>query len=172
MLWGKTCPAFARWMIASPAAQPSRLRTLPEVLGNRGKAGLEIEMRRQKRGVQVALHRPNATGALMPALSERLLDVGTTPMTIVRELGALGGDARPVVPPVLAMVRRRIARNIPGARSPTLRPNWRCQARYEIFSVMMVSPAATISWASWPCRLLRCAARARSWWANRRRVAW
>src|SRR5262245_9910887 len=92
MLWGKTCPAFARWMVASPAAQPSRLRTLPEVLGKRGKEGLEIEMRRQKRRVQVTLHRPNATGTHMPAERERFLDVGATPMTIVREPGTLGGN--------------------------------------------------------------------------------
>ena len=45
----------------------ARLRTLPEILGKRGKEGLEIEMRRQKRGVQVTLHRPNTTGALVPA---------------------------------------------------------------------------------------------------------
>src|SRR5262245_29648847 len=42
MLCGNACPAFARWMVASPAAQPSRLRTLPEVLGKRGKEGLQI----------------------------------------------------------------------------------------------------------------------------------
>ena len=68
MLWGKTCPAFARWVVASIAAQPSRLRTLPGSLGNRGKEGLEIEMRSQKCGVQVTLHRPNATRALVPTL--------------------------------------------------------------------------------------------------------
>src|SRR5262249_62096894 len=47
MLWGRTCPAFARWMVASPAAQPSRLRTFPEILGKRGKEGPQIQMRRQ-----------------------------------------------------------------------------------------------------------------------------
>ena len=70
----------------------ARLRTLPEVLVKRGKEGLQMQMRRQKRGVQVTLHRPNATRALVPALSERLLDVGATAMAILRELGALGGD--------------------------------------------------------------------------------
>ena len=70
----------------------ARLRTLPEVLVKRGKEGLHIKMRRQKRGVQVTLHRPNATRALVPALGERLLGVGATAMAILRELGALGGD--------------------------------------------------------------------------------
>jgi hypothetical protein len=68
MLWGRTCPAFAHWMMAAPAAQPSRLRTLPGSLGKRGKEGLEMQMRRQKCRVQVALHRPYATGTLVPAL--------------------------------------------------------------------------------------------------------
>ena len=140
----------------------ARLRTLPEILGKRGMEGLEMQMRRQKRRVQVALHWPNATGTHMPAERERFLDVGATPMTILRELGALGGDARPAMPPVLATVRFNSSRNIPGARSPTLRPNCFCQARYEICSVMIVSPTATISWASWPCRLVRCAASVRS----------
>jgi len=45
----------------------ARLRTLPEILGKRGMEGLEMQMRRQKRGVQVTLHRPNAAGALVPA---------------------------------------------------------------------------------------------------------
>src|SRR5215472_709970 len=61
--------------------------------------------------------------------------------------------------------------NIPGARSPTLLPNCFCQARYEIFSVMMAFPSATISWTSRPCRLLRWAASLRSRVALRRRVA-
>ena len=65
----------------------ARLRTLPEVLGKRGKEGLQIQMRRQKRRIQVTLHRPNATGALVPAERERLLDVGATPMTILRQFG-------------------------------------------------------------------------------------
>ena len=87
MLWGRTCPAFARWMVASIAAQPSRLRTLPEVLVNRGKEGLQMQMRGQKRRIQVTLHRPNATGALVPAEREWFLDVGATSMTILRQFG-------------------------------------------------------------------------------------
>ena len=65
----------------------ARLRTLPEVLGKRGKEGLEIQMSGQKCRVQVALHRPNPAGARMPALGEWFLDVGATAMTIVREPG-------------------------------------------------------------------------------------
>ena len=48
----------------------ARLRTLPEVLGKRGKEGLQIKMGRQKRRVQVTLHRANATGALRASASE------------------------------------------------------------------------------------------------------
>ena len=65
----------------------ARLRTFPGSLGKRGKEGLHIKMRRQKRRVQVTLHRANPARALVPALGERLLDVGATPMTILRELG-------------------------------------------------------------------------------------
>jgi hypothetical protein len=65
----------------------ARLRTLPVGLGKRGKEGLEIEMRRQKRRVQVTLYRANATRALVPTLRERLLDVGATAMTELRQLG-------------------------------------------------------------------------------------
>src|SRR5215467_14023616 len=66
MLWGRTCPAFARWIFASPAAQPSRLRTLPEILGKRGKAGLKIgdarpETRSTGRAAPAQCHR--GTGA-------------------------------------------------------------------------------------------------------------
>src|ERR1051326_4647569 len=78
----------------------ARLRTLPVSLGKRGKEGLQMQMRRQKRRVQVTLHRANPTRALVPALGERFLDVGATAMTILRELGALRGDARPAVLPV------------------------------------------------------------------------
>src|ERR1051326_7936799 len=67
----------------------ARLRTLPAGLGKRGKEGLHVEMRRQKRRVRVTLHRPNPTRAHMPALGERFPDVGATPMTILRELGTL-----------------------------------------------------------------------------------
>ena len=70
----------------------ARLRTLPGSLGKRGKESLQIEMRRQKRGVQVTLHRPNATGTHLPAQRQRLFDVGATAMAILRELGALGGN--------------------------------------------------------------------------------
>ena len=46
----------------------ARLRTLPGSLGDRGKESLEMQMRRQKCRVQVTLHRPNPTGALVPSL--------------------------------------------------------------------------------------------------------
>ena len=70
----------------------ARLRTLPGGLGNRGKEGLHIKMRGQKCGVQVTLHWANPARALVPSLSERLLDVGATAMAILRELGTLRGD--------------------------------------------------------------------------------
>src|SRR5215813_9013157 len=44
---------------------------------------------------------PIPHGRLSPALGERLPDVGATAMTILRQLGALGGDARPGCRPYL-----------------------------------------------------------------------
>ena len=55
----------------------ARLRTFPgnDILGTRGDAiCCWIEIGGQKRGIQVALYRPDATGALVPALRERLGD--------------------------------------------------------------------------------------------------
>ena len=70
----------------------ARLRTFPVSLGKRGKEGLQIEMRRQKRRVQVTLHRPNATSALVPTHRQRFLEIRTAAMTILGQFGALRGD--------------------------------------------------------------------------------
>src|SRR5258707_11968865 len=65
--------AFFDSLVCCPQA---RLRTLPgnDILGTRGGEFCWIEIGRQKRRVQIALHRPDATGALMPALPQRLFD--------------------------------------------------------------------------------------------------
>jgi hypothetical protein len=44
----------------------------------------------QEGRIQIALHWPNATFAVMPTLRERFLDVGTTAMTVLRQFGGVG----------------------------------------------------------------------------------
>src|SRR5262249_12593741 len=65
----------------------ARLRTFPgyRVPGTRGNGICWIKVGRQEGRVQVTLHRANATGALVPAERERLLDGGATAMTILRQ---------------------------------------------------------------------------------------
>ena len=92
MLWGKTCPSHATLVDILYCCPQARLRTFPGGLGNRGDESSEIKMGRQESGVQIALHRPNAAFTLMPALPERLLDVGATAMTVLRQFGGAGGD--------------------------------------------------------------------------------
>jgi hypothetical protein len=67
------------------ARLPAHPGTFPgnDKLGTRGDGICWIEIGRQKRGVQVALHRPDATWALVPALRERLSDERSASMTIL-----------------------------------------------------------------------------------------
>src|SRR5260370_32553907 len=51
-------------------------------------------MSRKERRVQVALHRPDATGAVVPALRERLFDVALTAVTVLGQFGAARGELR------------------------------------------------------------------------------
>jgi hypothetical protein len=82
--------AFFGSLVCCPQA---RLRTFPvlSILGTRGQNIWESEMGSQKRGIEVSLHRPHATGALMPTLRERLFRRLTTAMT---KLGEFGGERR------------------------------------------------------------------------------
>ena len=91
---GRGCPALARWMVNSYAAQPSRLRTfpVPRVPGTRGKQICRIQIGGQKRRVEVTLDGPNATGALVPALPQRLRNELAAAMTELGEFGAARGD--------------------------------------------------------------------------------
>src|SRR5260221_4390427 len=70
--------AFFDSLVCCPQARlPAHPGTFPgnDILGTRGDAiYCWIEIGLQKRGIQVALHRPDATGAVMPALPERLFD--------------------------------------------------------------------------------------------------
>jgi len=66
------------------ARLPAHPGTFPGVdkLGTRGDALLcWIKIGSQKRGIEIALYRPNATWALVPALPERLCDRLATAMT-------------------------------------------------------------------------------------------
>ena len=46
----------------------ARLRTFPDVLGDRGVCLLRFQVGEQESRVQVTLHRPKTAGALVPAL--------------------------------------------------------------------------------------------------------
>jgi hypothetical protein len=50
----------------------------------------EVEMQRQEGRIQIPLHWPNATGTLMPALCERLLDVVAAAMTVLGQFAGVG----------------------------------------------------------------------------------
>ena len=71
------------------ASAPSQI---PTVLGTRGDGFCWIKIGGQKRGVQVALHRPDATRALVPTLRERLLDERATAMTPLGQFGGACGN--------------------------------------------------------------------------------
>src|SRR5713101_1767076 len=52
----------------------------------------EIQIGRQKRRVEISLHWANATGALMPALRQRLFDRLATAVTELAEFGRARGN--------------------------------------------------------------------------------
>jgi hypothetical protein len=77
------------------ARLPARPGTFPrnKVLGTRGDAiSFRIEMGRQKRGIQVALHRPNATRALVPARRVRLFDERAASVTVLGQFRRTCGN--------------------------------------------------------------------------------
>jgi len=83
--------AFLELLVCCPQA---RLRTFPVGLvpGTRGSEVCWIQIGGQKRRVEVALHRPNAAAALMPALGQRLFDKLSAAMAKLRQFRAAGGD--------------------------------------------------------------------------------
>jgi len=83
--------AFFDSLVCCPQA---RLRTFPgnDILGTRGDGFCWIEVGGQKGGIQVALHRPNATRALVPTLRERLSHHLAAAMAVLREFGAARGN--------------------------------------------------------------------------------
>jgi hypothetical protein len=74
MLRGTTCPSHAALGGSLVCCQQARLPAHPgtflgnDIPGTRGGGICWIEIGCQKRRVQVTLHRPDATGALVPAL--------------------------------------------------------------------------------------------------------
>ena len=76
MLRGSTCPSHAALADSLVCCLQARLRTFPirSVPGTRGDGICWIEIGSQKRGVQVALHRPDATRALVKPQREWLCD--------------------------------------------------------------------------------------------------
>ena len=65
---------------------------IPLVSGTRGIGICWIEIRRQKRGIPVALHRPDATGALVKPLRERLGDERPASMAPLGQFRQTCGD--------------------------------------------------------------------------------
>ena len=67
---GHDLPLFRALLNSLMCCPQARLRTFPgnDIPGTRGDGTYWIEIGRKKRRVQVALHRPDATRALVPAL--------------------------------------------------------------------------------------------------------
>ena len=64
---GESFPRIRTLLYLLYRCPQARLRTFPGGLGNRGNERSGIKMGHQERGVQIALHRPNAALTLMPA---------------------------------------------------------------------------------------------------------
>src|SRR5689334_11156147 len=89
---GQDLPRIRTLEVCLYCCPQARLRTLPGTLGKRGNKGLQIQVSRQKRRVQITLHRPNPTSTLVPTQRQRLLERGTTAMTILRQSSRSRGD--------------------------------------------------------------------------------
>ena len=76
------------------ARLPAHPSTFPgnDILGTRGHGFYWNKIGSQKRGVEVALHRPDAARALVPALPERLFDKPPAAMAKLRQFGRACGD--------------------------------------------------------------------------------
>jgi hypothetical protein len=76
------------------ARLPAHPGTFPgnDILGTRGGEFCWIEVGHQKRRIQIALHRPDATSAVMKPRRVRLWGILTTAVTVLGELGGLGGN--------------------------------------------------------------------------------
>jgi hypothetical protein len=76
------------------ARLPAHPGTFPgnDIPGTRGERICWIEIGGQKRRVQVALHRPDAARALVPALPQRLGNEPPAAVTILGQLGGTGGN--------------------------------------------------------------------------------
>ena len=85
MLWGKSFPRIRTLLYILYRCPQARLRTFPAGLGNRGDERSGIEMGRQEREVQIALHQAayGDTHTRCKQSRERLLDVGVTAMNSI-----------------------------------------------------------------------------------------
>ena len=94
---GQHLPLFRAFFYSLVCCLQARLRTFPgnDILGTRGDTlSCWIKVGGQKRGVQVALHRPDTARALVPTLRERLRDERAASMT---PLGQFRGACRDFV---------------------------------------------------------------------------
>jgi hypothetical protein len=66
--WRQHLPRIRTLLDILYCCPQARLRTFPGILGNRGDKRSWVKIGSQKGRVQIALHGPDATGALMPAL--------------------------------------------------------------------------------------------------------
>jgi hypothetical protein len=91
---GHGLPLFRPLDYLLPCCLQARLRTfpIPRVLGMRGVELSWIKVGGQKRRVQIALHRTDATRALVKAQGEWLFERRATAMTELAELGRACGD--------------------------------------------------------------------------------
>ena len=91
---GHDLPLFRTFFDSLVCCPQARLRTFPgnDILGTRGDGLCWIEMGCQKGRIQIALHRPDATGALMKPLRERLFAPLPTAVAILGQLTGTGGD--------------------------------------------------------------------------------
>src|SRR2546421_10908462 len=68
----------------------ARLRTLPRSRCKRGNESSQIKIAGKKSRIEITLHGPNATGALVPAFGQLFLGVAIAAMTVLGQLGGTG----------------------------------------------------------------------------------
>lgn len=121
----------------------ARLRPCPVRLADGGFRMLRFEIGQQEGGVEIALHGSTATGQWCHRWDRGFFTYWPQAWQYCESLVGKG-ETSIRVPPVFATVRARCARNIPGARSPILRPYNFCQSLNDVFSILTVLPSVTI----------------------------
>ena len=121
----------------------ARLRTFPDVLGDRGVGLLRFQVGQQERRIEITLHRSKPARACMPALCKRLLEILPTEMAILRRFG-LGSRNFAEGAASFCNYAGQMRYKHPRARSPMLRPYCFCQALNEVVSMVIVVPICAI----------------------------